>query len=108
MTSAGGAAQCVSCSAEALEFVPPLHHPSTRKTARAGDPGSGAGIRFCFLPRADALGYLLNAPPALGDLVHGAMDRPYSHQEFLQRDSAGSPQNVLCFSASCGASPVAS
>ncbi len=53
----------MSCSAEADEFVSPLR----------------GSIRFCRLPRADALGYLLNAPPALGYLVHGDLDRPCFH-----------------------------
>ncbi len=57
MTSAGGAAQCMS--SEATELCRP----------------SGAGDRFCRLPRAYALGYLLDAPPALGYLVYGDMDR---------------------------------
>ncbi len=57
MTSAGGAAQCMS--SEATELCRP----------------SGAGDRFCRLPRAYALGYLLDAPPALGYLVYGDVDR---------------------------------
>ncbi len=46
---------------------------------------SGAGPIFDLLPRADALGYPLDAPPALAYLVHGDMDRLNFDVEFMER-----------------------
>jgi hypothetical protein len=45
----------------------------------------GAGNCLCRLPRADALGYLLDAPTALADLANAIWIALESHQEFLGR-----------------------
>ena len=76
MTSAGGAAHELSC--EAAELCRPSP-PRYAKTARAGDPASGARHRFCLLPWAYALGYLLDAPTTLGHQGKGDINRRESY-----------------------------
>src|SRR5262249_24621925 len=65
-------------SCEAIELCRPSP-PRHAKTARAGDPASGARHRFCLLPWAYALGYLLDAPTTLGHQGKGDINRRESY-----------------------------
>ncbi len=61
--------------------APLLSTPKRAKAARLGGPGAARApaaarkLLFACLPRAYALGYLLNAPTALFWVVHRFLDR---------------------------------
>ena len=68
----------MNCLARQSNCVAPPH-PVTRKPRVPGTPPPGLDTRFCLLPWAYALGYLLDAPTTLVHQGKGDINRRESY-----------------------------